>query len=83
MVKAVYQFHVDYHVRRVLKKLQVPLPHKASFNTADNLYTKEEFFKFCEDYKVPHDSMRHRDEKSIGLISAALSGRTITLVQAL
>ena len=43
--------------------MQVPLPHKASFNAADNPYTKEEFFKICEDYGVPHDPMRYRDEK--------------------
>ena len=43
--------------------MQVPLPHEASFNAADNPYTKEEFFKICEDYGVPHDPMRCRDEK--------------------
>ena len=43
--------------------MQVPLPHKASFNAADNPYTKEEFFKICEDYGVPHDPIRYRDEK--------------------
>ena len=63
MVKTVYRFHVYYHVRRVLKRLQVLLLHKASFNTADNPYTKEEFFKVCEDYGVPHDPVRYRDEK--------------------
>ena len=26
-------------------------------------YTKEEFFKICEDYEVPHDPVRYRDEK--------------------
>ena len=52
MVRAVYRFHMYYHVRRVLKRLQVPLPHKASFDAADNPYTNEEFFKICEDYKV-------------------------------
>ena len=36
MIRAVYRFHVYYHVRRVLKRLQVPLPHETSFNTADN-----------------------------------------------
>ena len=59
MIKGVYQFHV----RWVQKILQVPLPHEASFNAADNPYTKEEFFKICEDYGVPHDPMRYRDEK--------------------
>ena len=63
MVRAVYRFHIYYHVRRVLKRLQVSLPHKASFNAADNPYTKEEFLKICEDYGVPHDPMRYRDEK--------------------
>ena len=52
-----------YHVRRILKKLQTPLPHKTSFNTADNPYTESEFFKICEDYGVPNDPMRYRDEK--------------------
>ena len=63
MVKAVYQFHVYYHVRRILKRLQVPLLHKATFNAAGNPYTKEEFFKICEDYGVPHDPMKYQDEK--------------------
>ena len=63
MVKSVYQFQVHYQVRRVLKGLQVPLPHEASFNAADNPNTKGEFFKICEDYGVPHDPMKYRDEK--------------------
>ena len=46
MIRSVYRFHVYYHVRRVLKKLQVPLPHETGFNAADNPYTESEFFKF-------------------------------------
>ena len=30
---------------------------------ADNPYTASEFFKICEDYGVPNDPMRYRDEK--------------------
>ena len=52
-----------YHVRQDLKRLQVPLPHEDSFNAADNPYTSSEFFKICEDYRVPNDPMRYRDEK--------------------
>ena len=74
MIRTVYRFHVYYHIRRVLKRLQVPLPHEASFDAADNPYTKVEFFKICEDYGVHHDPMRDRDENFIGLISTALSG---------
>ena len=36
MIKAVYHFHIYYHIRQVLKRLQVPLPHNASFNASDN-----------------------------------------------
>ena len=52
MVRSLYQFHVYYHVRQVLKRLQVSLPHKANFNTADSPYTNEEFFKFYKEYEV-------------------------------
>ena len=62
MVRAVYKFHVYYHVRRILKRLQVPLPHEAGFNAADNPYTNEEFFKICVNYGVPNDPLRYRDE---------------------
>ena len=41
----------------------MPLPHETSFNAADNPYTESEFLKICEDYRVPDDLMRYRDEK--------------------
>ena len=40
MVRALYRFHVYYHMRRILNRLQVPLPHEVNFNAADNPYTK-------------------------------------------
>ena len=46
MIRAVYRFHTYYHVRRVLKRLQVPLPHEVNFNASDNPYTSSEFLKF-------------------------------------
>ena len=64
MIRLVYRFHVYYHVRRVLKRLQVLLPHKTSFNAADNPYTESEFFKICEDYKVLNDPMKYWEGKS-------------------
>ena len=63
MIRAVYQFHMYYHVRRVLKRLQVPLPHESSFNASDNPYTSSEFLKIFEDYRFPNDPMRYRDKK--------------------
>ena len=46
MIRLVYCFHVNYHVRRLLKRLQTPLPHETGFNMADNPYTESEFLKF-------------------------------------
>ena len=39
------------------------MPHETSFNAADSPYTESEFLKICEDYGVPNDPMRYRDEK--------------------
>ena len=47
----------------VLKKLQTPLPHSPGFNAANNPYTDSEFLKTCEDYRVPNNPIRYRDEK--------------------
>ena len=63
MIRSVYRFHVYYHMRLVRKRLQTPLPHETSFNAADNPYTESEFFKICEDYRVPNDPMKYQDEK--------------------
>ena len=46
-IRSVYRFHVYYHMRRISKKLQTPLPHETGFNAADNPYTESEFFKIC------------------------------------
>ena len=43
VIRSVYHFHVYYHVRRILKKLQTPLPYETDFNVADNPYTESEF----------------------------------------
>ena len=50
-------------MRRVLKRLQTPLPHETGFNASDNPYTESEFLKICEDYRVPNDPMKYLDKK--------------------
>ena len=64
MAKSVYRYQMYYHVRRVLKRLQVPLPNQAGFSADDNPYSNAGFFKICEDYEVPHDPMRYGGMKS-------------------
>ena len=63
MIRDVYRFHMYYHMRRVLKRLQVPLPHETGFKAVDDPYMSSEFLKVCEDYRVLNDPMRYRDEK--------------------
>ena len=46
MVRALYRFHVHYYVRRILKRLQVPLPHEAGFNAADNFTPMKTSLRF-------------------------------------
>ena len=67
MVSLSYQFHVYYHVKQVLKRLQVLISCNSGFNAADNPYSSEGFFKLCEDYRVPHDPIRYQNEKFFGI----------------
>ena len=39
------------------------MPYETGFNAADNPYTESEFFKICEDYRVPNDPMKYQDDK--------------------
>ena len=43
MIRSFYRFHVYYHMRRILKKLQTPLPHETGFNAAANLIRSQNF----------------------------------------
>ena len=65
-VRLLYRFHMYYHMKRVLKRLQVPLPYESRFNAADNLYSSGGFFKLCQDYGLPHNPLRYQNEKFFG-----------------
>ena len=68
-------------MRRILKRLQTPLRHETGFNATDNPYTESEFLKICEDYRVPNDPIKYRDEKFFGLTSTVFIGLMIILAQ--
>ena len=52
MIMSIYQFHVYYHIRRILKILEIPLPYENCFNQYNNLYNHEKFIKICGEYVV-------------------------------
>ena len=43
MIKSVYRFHVYYHVRQVLKKLQTPLPQRLVLTQLTTLILSQNF----------------------------------------
>jgi len=62
LVLVLYRFHVYYHIRRIFKQMQTPLPFEDNFNQYNNPYSKEEFLKICTDYGVDSNPMKYRGQ---------------------
>ena len=63
MIRSIYRFHVYYHIRRILKILEIPLPYENSFNHYNNLYNHEKFIGICSEYGVSNDLTKWRNQK--------------------
>ena len=63
MIRSIYRFHVYYHVRRILKILEIPLPYENSFNQYNNKYNHEKFIGICSEYGVSNDLTKWRNQK--------------------
>ena len=63
MIRSIYRFHVYYHIRRILKILEIPLPYENSFNQYNNPYNHEKFIKICGEYGVSNDLTKWRNQK--------------------
>ena len=63
MIRSIYRFHVCYHIRRILKILEIPLPYENSFNQYNNPYNHEMFIKVCGEYGVSNDLAKWRNQK--------------------
>ena len=63
MIMSIYRFHVYYHIRRILKILEIPLPYENSFNQYNNPYNHEMFIKICGEYGVSNDLTKWRYRK--------------------
>ena len=63
MIRSVFRFHVYYHVRRILKILELPLPYENSFNQYNNLYNHEKFIGICSEYGVSNNLTKWRNQK--------------------
>ena len=63
MIRSIYHFHVYYHIRRILKILEIPLPYENSFNQYSNPYNHEKFIGICSEYGVSNDLTKWRNQK--------------------
>ena len=63
MIRSIYRFHVYYHIRRILKILEIPLPYQNSFNQYNNSYNHEKFIGICSEYGVSNDLTKWRNQK--------------------
>ena len=62
LVRAVYRFHVYFHVRLILHGLGVSLPHEDDFNKVKNAYIKSEYYIVCDVYGVNlYETWMHGD----------------------
>ena len=63
MIRSIDRFHVYYHIRRILKRLEIPLPFENSFNQYNNPYNHEKFIGICSEYGVSNDLTKWRNQK--------------------
>ena len=63
MIRSIYRFHVYYHIRRISKILEIPLPYENSFNQYSNPYNHEKFIRICSEYGVSNDLTKWRNQK--------------------
>ena len=63
MIRSIYRFHVYYHIRRILKILEIPLSYENSFNQYNNPYNHEKFMGVCSEYGVSNDLTKWRNQK--------------------
>ena len=63
MIRSIYRFHVYYHIRRILKILEIPLPYENSFDQYNNSYNHEKFIGICSEYGVSNDLTKWRNQK--------------------
>ena len=63
MIRNIYRFHVYYHIRRILKILEIPLPYENNFNQYNNSYNHEKFIGICSEYGVSNDLTKWKNQK--------------------
>ena len=50
LVRAVYRFHLYFHVRPIFHNLGTPLPYEDGFSKVKNSYINSAYYTICDDY---------------------------------
>ena len=62
LVRAVYRFHLYFHVRSIIQNLGTPLPYKDGFSKVKNNYINSTYYAICSDYGVnPNETWMYGD----------------------
>ena len=64
LLQSVYRFHVYYHIRRILKILEIPLPYENSFNQFNNPYNHKKYIHICSEYGVGNDLTKWQNQNT-------------------
>ena len=62
LLRSVYRFHVNFHVRLILHELGISLLHEDGFSKVKNAYIKSSYYSICDDYGVDaNETWMHGD----------------------
>ena len=62
LVRAVYRFHVHFHIQIILHELSISLLHEDGFSKVKNAYIKGAYYSVCDDYGVDaNETWMHGD----------------------
>ena len=55
LTKSLFQFHVYYQIRRILKEISVPIPADDNWNALDNCYDIGAYERICDEFNIPYN----------------------------
>ena len=62
LVRAVYRFHLYFHVQLILHNLGTSLPYEDGFKKVKNSYINSVYYAICDDYGVnPNETWMYGD----------------------
>ena len=62
LVRDVYRFHMYFHIRLILHKLGISLPHEGDFSKVKNYFEDSAYYRVCDEYGVdPTGTWMHGD----------------------